>query len=140
MKKNIFYISLILMIFMSQLFFFPTKSKAGFWSDIITQSSSFIQKGKTAQRPNADGKIENINVIDAGDFNSPMAQIFNALIAIATVIAVIVGGILGIKFMMASAEDKAQIKEALIPYVLGCAVIFGAYGIWKLVVTVLAQI
>ena len=39
--------------------------------------------------------------------------------------------------MIASAEDKAKIKEAMIPYVLGCIVIFGAFGIWKLAITIL---
>ena len=53
------------------------------------------------------------------------------------VLAVLVGGVLGVKFMIASAEDKAKIKEAMIPYVLGCIVIFGAFGIWKLAITIL---
>ncbi len=32
---------------------------------------------------------------------------------------------------MGSVEAKAQIKEKLIPYVVGCAIMFGAFGIWK---------
>lgn len=36
--------------------------------------------------------------------------------------------------MVASAEDKAKVKEALIPYVIGCAVIFGAFTIWSIAV------
>ena len=47
----------------------------------------------------------------------------------------IIAGILGIKFMIGSAEEKAQIKDALIPFVIGCIVIFGAFGIWKIFVT-----
>lgn len=46
----------------------------------------------------------------------------------------LVGTIIGIQFMVASAEDKAKVKEALVPYVIGCAVIFGAFSIWKVAV------
>lgn len=46
----------------------------------------------------------------------------------------LVGTVIGIQFMVASAEDKAKVKEALIPYVIGCAVIFGAFTIWSMAV------
>lgn len=46
----------------------------------------------------------------------------------------LVGTIIGIQFMVASAEDKAKVKEALVPYVIGCAVIFGAFTIWSIAV------
>lgn len=46
----------------------------------------------------------------------------------------LVGTMIGIQFMVASAEDKAKVKEALVPYVIGCAVIFGAFTIWSIAV------
>lgn len=46
----------------------------------------------------------------------------------------IVGTILGIQFMIASAEEKAKVKETLVPYIVGCIVIFGAFTIWSIVV------
>ena len=52
--------------------------------------------------------------------------------------AVIIGMVIGIQFMTASVEEKAKIKESLVPYVVGCVVVFGAFGIWKLAVTVLS--
>lgn len=48
----------------------------------------------------------------------------------------IVGTILGIQFMVASAEDKAKVKEAIVPYVVGCIVIFGAFTIWGTAVNI----
>ena len=71
------------------------------------------------------------------DFSKTM---YNILITIATFVAVLVGGILGVKIMISSADEKAQVKELLIPYVIGCVVVFGAFGIWKLVVTILQNI
>ena len=38
--------------------------------------------------------------------------------------------------MLGSMEEKAQIKEALIPFVIGCIVAFGAFGIWKIFITI----
>lgn len=51
----------------------------------------------------------------------------------------IVGIIIGIQFMVASAEDKAKVKEALVPYVIGCVVIFGAFTIWSVVVNIMQK-
>ena len=48
----------------------------------------------------------------------------------------LVGTIIGIQFMLASAEDKAKVKEALVPYVVGCIVIFGAFTIWSIAVNI----
>ena len=36
--------------------------------------------------------------------------------------------------MLAGAESKAQIKQSMIPFVIGCIVVFSAFGIWKAVV------
>lgn len=60
--------------------------------------------------------------------------LYKLLLAIGIVVMFIVGTILGIQFMIASAEDKAKVKEALVPYIVGCLVIFGAFTIWELAV------
>lgn len=65
---------------------------------------------------------------------------YNILLTIGIFVAVIVGGIIGIKLMTSSAEGKAEAKALLIPYVVGCVVVFGGFGIWKLVVTLLQNI
>ena len=94
--------------------------------DVFSSARSFINRN-TSQMYSSDLKF-------SSDF------LFNMLFSIGVALTVIVGGILGIKFMLASAEDKAQIKELMIPYVAGCIVIYGAFGIWKLVVNVLGGI
>ena len=101
----------------------------------------------------SDGKISVDNTIKgAEDFaneqpeKDPVDQqkmqaisnsLFNILLTIAVILAIIIGLIIGIKFIMSSAEDKANIKQALIPYVAGCVVAFGAFGIWKIVIEIL---
>lgn len=39
--------------------------------------------------------------------------------------------------MMSPIEEKAEIKESMMPFVIGCFVMFGAYGLWKVVVNLL---
>jgi len=74
------------------------------------------------------------------DIRTDATSIFQFLLAIGTVLTVIIGAVLGISFMTASAEDKAKIKEKLVPYIVGCIVIYGAVTIWLVVVRVLANL
>lgn len=59
---------------------------------------------------------------------------YKLLMAIGIIIMFAVGTVIGIQYMVASAEDKAKVKEALIPYIVGCIVIFGAFTIWSIAV------
>ena len=74
------------------------------------------------------------NVIDQGQLQETSGFMFKLLTSIGIVAMFLVGTVIGIQFMVASAEDKAKVKEALIPYVVGCAVIFGAFTIWSIAV------
>lgn len=60
-------------------------------------------------------------------------KIVNALTTVGIVVAVIVLLILGIKYMMGSASEKAEYKKTMIPYVVGAVLIFGASAIAKAV-------
>ena len=58
------------------------------------------------------------------------------LLTIGIAIAVIVGAILGIKIITAEVEEKAKLKEMIIPYILGCVIVFSAFSIWKTIVQI----
>lgn len=114
---------LIPIIVIVQIVFFPITVRAGFFEDFISGADTFLErKSETSAE-----------TIKEEDLKSVSDDIYTILVTIAVVIAVIVGGVLGIQFMLASAEEKAKIKEALIPYIVGCIVAFGAFGIWKMV-------
>ena len=66
-------------------------------------------------------------------------SISSCLFIVAIITAVIVGLVIAIKFITGSVIEKAEVKETLTPYIAGCVVVFGAFGIWKLVVTILNQ-
>lgn len=48
-------------------------------------------------------------------------------------IAVIVLIVLGIKYMMGSAEEKAEYKKTLLPYILGAVLVFAASTIASII-------
>lgn len=86
----------------------------------------------------ADKFIGNGNLTyNADDLSNVSNTIFNILVTVGIIIAVLMGAILGIKLMISGVEEKAQVKKLLMPYVVGCIIIFGGFGIWKLVVTIL---
>lgn len=94
---------------------------------IISAGDSFTQIGGQ----NAS------DIFSTSELQDLSSTIYNILLVVGIVIAVLLGAVLGIKFMMEGAEGKAEVQKALVPYVIGCVVIFGAFAIWKIVVTVL---
>ena len=65
---------------------------------------------------------------------------YGVLLGVGIVIAVIIGMILGIKIMLAPISQKAEAKKMLIPYVVGCFVVFGAFGIWRIAVIIMQEV
>jgi len=100
-----------------------TESRAQTLDQMLSSADAFLETG-------SDDAIETGKLKETSDY------IYNTLLVIAVAVAVIVGAYLGVKFMLETAEDKAKIKESLIPFVVGCFIIFGAFGIWKIVVEV----
>ena len=128
----------------------PTTANAMSWSEIFKSGSDFIERGKQGNtiapyvqdaetRKNLDG-TDAMDKMTNGEIQAKASSIYNTLLGIGVVLTVIIGGVLGIKFMISSVEDRAEVKKALIPYVLGCAVIYGAFGIWKIATVILNQL
>ena len=56
-------------------------------------------------------------------------QLVTILTTVGVVVSVIVLIVLGIKYMMGSAEEKAEYKKTMMPYIIGAALIFAASAI-----------
>jgi hypothetical protein len=95
--------------------------------DVISDADSFIEAGKESAS----------TVITEDNLKALSNTVYNILLVLGIIMAVIIGAVLGIKFMMEGVEGKAEVQKALVPYVIGCVVIFGAFTIWKIVVLVL---
>lgn len=79
---------------------------------------------------NPSGDLDTGNLTDVG------ANIISIITTIGIVVAVVVLLVLGIKYMMGSASEKAEYKKTMIPYLVGAVLIFGASAIAKAVVSV----
>jgi len=95
---------------------------------VISSGDDFLNIGKQGYANNQP--------LDEGALRVTSKQVYNILFAIAAVLAIAVGLIIGIQFVTGSVDEKARIKETLIPYVVGCIVIFSAFTIWKIVIEV----
>ena len=124
--KAILIIILTLSLVIINSFMFGTVQAT---DDFMQGADDFISHGSTGDSP-----------IETTELQGMSDMLYNTLLIVAIVIAVIVGLVIGIQFMTGSVAQKAKIKETLIPYVAGCIVIFGAFGIWKLVVNILRQL
>ena len=125
MSKNIFVKLIICIIFTIILLNLFCISSSYALGDIVSDGKAFLQEGEPI-----------INTINTSKLIDTSNYIYNMLLTIAIFIAVAVAIILGIQFMVASADEKAKVKEALLPFVVGCFVVFGSFTIWKIVVEI----
>lgn len=147
-KKNVTMI-LIFSLIVALIFMIPTISNA---KDVIykepsVNSSNTDKDGLDDMIKDAQDfenrEIEDKNIVqvdDPGKLSTFSSSIYTILLIAATAVTVVVGVILGMKYMIGSVEEKAELKKILVPYVVGCAAIYGALGIWKLLVTILSSI
>ena len=78
--------------------------------------------------------------VDETTLANLIKSLTNIGLAVGTIVAVVAGIIIAIKFMTDGAQGKADLKTALTPYVIGVAILFGAYGIWVIVINVFTSV
>lgn len=64
-----------------------------------------------------------------GSVKSLGQQILGIVQLVGSIAAVVVLVVLGIKYMMGSAEEKAEYKKTMIPYIIGAVLIFAASNV-----------
>lgn len=115
--------------------------------DELYKKPTVVESGDSSQSlddmiSDGDDFIHSVTTtpIDTSQLQSVSSNLFNIFVEVGVALAVIVGLVIGIKYMYASVDQKAEIKKLLVPYLVGCVVIFGALGIWKFVVTLLQTV
>lgn len=115
--------------------------------DSIYQNPQLIPTEESTQRGLDDMIGDGDDFLAAGstNYNQTALQtfsqtIYNILLTIGVIMAVLVGGFIGLKLMtITSAEEKAETTKLIIPYIVGCVVIFGGFAIWKIAVNILSN-
>ncbi len=88
---------------------------------------------------NIFNKAQSSNV-DKSGMENVAGNIVSIITTIGIIVAIIVLLVLGIKYMMGSAAEKAEYKKTMIPYLVGAVLIFGASAIAKAVVAMTTSI
>lgn len=125
MSKNILiklFICIISIIIISSSFCLSVSHALG---DIFSSGADFLKDGNSIDK-----------TLNTTELKTTSDNIYNTLFGIAVMIAIIVAMVLGIQFMAASADEKAKVKEAILPFVVGCIVVFGSFTIWKISVNI----
>lgn len=122
---------ILLVIIMFTIFMCSQVSAADSVDKIFSDAKSFISDDSSGSS-DIPVKTENIQKISK--------VISSILLAISIIVAFITITLMGINFMIQSTEEKAKVKEALIPFCIGAIVSFGAFGIWKIAVTLFVQL
>ena len=112
------------------IFSIPICSEASTLDDIITSGNDFLSQSSSSTVGTPDeSKLKDIS-----------ATVSGILLTIAIVVTVISTVVMGINFVIQSVEEKAKIKESMVPWIIGIIISFGAYGIWKVTMGIFYQI
>lgn len=125
MKKISIILISLLIIFM--IFSECTTVNAGLWSDISQQAKNWIKQGDN-------------NLVNDDEVSKIVIPVIQLMVAGASIVVTVATVVMGIKYMVANPEGKAKLKQQLIGLVVSTIVIWGAQGIWALIVTFLESI
>ena len=124
MKKMLFKVCLITLLILCNLSVYSTTCMAdGSLNDVMNNGNSFLNAGS-----------ESSTMIDQNDLKSLSNFISGVLLTIAIGVTVITGAIMGLNFITQSIEEKAKVKESMVPWIIGIIVSFGAFTIWEVAV------
>ena len=91
-----------------------------------------------------DGTISQVEngstVSDTSNITTLGANIVNIIQVVGIVISIIVLLVIGIKYIIGSAEQKAEYKKTMIPYIVGALLIFAGTSIVKVVYQLANQV
>ena len=123
------------------------QANGGSADEVLYKKPTVVESGDSSQSlddmmSDGDDFVQSAtdNPIDTAQLQSVSSNLFNIFVEVGVALAVIIGLVIGIKYMYSSVDQKAEIKKLLVPYLVGCVVIFGALGIWKFVVTLLQTV
>ncbi len=140
MKKTKYIVITLLMIIM---IIFPLTVNAsaaksaieGAASGAISGGSSSkgaFSKGTSSQINPNDYESSGPNSTDVKDMYRFGGSIAGVIQIVGTIVSAGAMIIIGIKYVMASADEKAEYRERMIPYFIGAVLLFGASNIVKL--------
>lgn len=107
---------------------------------MVAMLSTVVSAANNVNAADLAGKLHGTSTSASTSITDMGNQIIGIITTVGVVVAVVVLLVLGIKYMMGSASEKAEYKKTMIPYLVGAILIFGASAITKVVVSIGAGI
>lgn len=108
---------------------------------LVTTCSQFAYATDDAGSGSLSGLIDNINpnttTADASGLTNLAGNVIGLIQIASAVLAVILVAVFGFKFIMGSANEKADYQKSFIPLIVGVVVVFSATSIAKLLFSIL---
>lgn len=123
MKKS--YKTIIAIIISLSILMYGQTVQALSFGTIKSEGDDFISRG------------EGGSVLSISEVQDELFPVGGIMLGIATAVFIVVGLIMGVKYMIAGADEKAKLKEKLIWYVIAVIIAYGAVGLYNLAVTIM---
>ena len=90
----------------------------------------------TLAKVNIDDINASATVSGESEIKNMSSTLYSAITSVGVAVSVVALAAIGIKYMLGSAEEKAEYKKSMMPYLIGALLVFGASGIAKAVVAI----
>lgn len=101
---------------------------------VFSVTMGTISMASSSDSAEVVGELFNGGSADTSGIKGFGANVVDIITTIAIIVAVVVLLVLGIKYMMGSAAEKAEYKKTMIPYLIGAVLVFGAAAIARAVI------
>lgn len=118
------------------LLMLPTQVRA---DDKIFNGASIVGSGQTDVSGTMTNPIDNPGAMDPGEPSgtTQVAQIggtiASAVNAVGVIVSVAALAVIGIRYMMGSADERADYKQTMVPYIVGAVLLFGTTTIVNII-------
>lgn len=90
--------------------------------NLIILASGTIVFGKV----NIDNIKDNQTISGTSEIKNIGSYIYSGIFSLGVVLSVVVLAILGVKYMLGSASERAEYKKTMMPYIIGATLVFSA--------------
>ena len=103
----------------------------------VAEAMTFDEMRSKIQTWTQIGQSQGGSKISGNEIGNILKPIVNILTAIGVIALIVITMIMGIKYMFATPEEAAKLKQQLIGLVFSAVVVLGATDIWKIIYNIL---
>lgn len=102
---------------------------------IVIAPMQTIYSGTISRISPEDYKANELKKEDIGPFEALAGRIAGLVQIVGTIVSVGVLMLIGIRYVISSAEEKAEYKERLLPYFIGAVILFASANLVNIIYT-----